>query len=59
MTTSPEPREASAGVRVRSPWEQAWRRLSRNRAAMASLGFLAVMLMLSLLAPWIAPLSLR
>lgn len=37
----------------RSLWSDAWRRLQRNRAALWSGGFLAVLSLISLLAPWI------
>lgn len=40
-----------------SPWRDAWRRLRRNRVALVSLVFLAAMLLVGLLAPWIAPYS--
>ncbi len=40
-----------------SPWRDAWRRLARNRVALASLIFLAVVLLVGILAPWIAPYS--
>jgi oligopeptide transport system permease protein len=41
----------------RSLWTDAWYRLQRNRAAIASACFLAALMLLALLAPWIAPYS--
>lgn len=38
-----------------SLWEDAWRRLRRNRLAMFGLVFLALMILLCLLAPWLTP----
>ena len=37
-----------------SPWQDAFRRLRRNRLAMFGLGILLVFVMMALLAPWIA-----
>ncbi len=44
--------EALAGP-PRSLWSDAWRRLARNRAAVAAGAFLAVMTLFSFAAPWI------
>ena len=38
-----------------SLWKDAWRRLIRNRAALASAIYILVLLILALLTPWIAP----
>jgi oligopeptide transport system permease protein len=43
--------------RGESPGRIAWRRLCRNRMAMASLVFLVIMISASLAAPWVAPYS--
>ena len=40
-----------------SPRQDAWRRLKKNKAAMFGLAVLAVLVALSLLAPWITPYS--
>ena len=40
-----------------SPRQQAWRRLRRNKAAMFGLCFLSVLVVLTLLAPWLTPYS--
>ncbi|MDP2728294.1 MAG: ABC transporter permease [Dehalococcoidia bacterium] len=44
-------------ARGHSPMRAAWQRLFRNRVALASLGFLTAMLLVGILAPWIAPYS--
>ena len=44
-------------VRANSLWSDAWRRLRRNRAAVAAGIFLAVMSVLTLAAPWLAGLA--
>ncbi len=38
-----------------SPWQDAMRRLGRNRLAMAGLAVLGVLILLAALAPWVAP----
>lgn len=44
-------------ARRHGPWRDAWRRLRRNRVALVSLIFLVSMLLVGILAPWIAPYS--
>lgn len=39
----------------RSLWTNAWRRLKKNRAAMAGIFFLAFLVFVAIFAPWIAP----
>ncbi|WP_119460327.1 ABC transporter permease subunit [Rhodospirillaceae bacterium SYSU D60014] len=46
------PTEEFAG---RSLWADAWRRLMRNRAAMASIVILAAIALASIFAPWLSP----
>jgi len=41
--------------RPRSLWQDGWQRLKRNKAAMLSLGIIILLLLVALLAPWIAP----
>ncbi|MBP9590991.1 MAG: ABC transporter permease subunit [Steroidobacteraceae bacterium] len=36
-------------------WRDAWRRLARNRAAVAALGVLLALVVVSLLGPWLSP----
>jgi oligopeptide transport system permease protein len=50
-----QPAPPASELRVRGPWQQALRRLRKNRAAMLSLAFLTAMVVLSILSPWIAP----
>jgi oligopeptide transport system permease protein len=38
-----------------SLWSNAWRRLKRNKAAMAGLGFLVFLVFVAIFAPWLAP----
>ncbi|TMQ51362.1 MAG: ABC transporter permease [Candidatus Eisenbacteria bacterium] len=49
----PEPDLALAGARPASLWGDAWRRLRRNRAAVAGAAFLAWMSFTAALAPWL------
>lgn len=46
------PRKAEAGK-----WRQAWRRYKRNKLAVFGLGFIALLILISLLAPLLAPHS--
>lgn len=48
----PRPGSVPAG---RSPWQESWGRLKKNRMALASVGIIAVLALLCALAPWIAP----
>ena len=47
--------EGGAEIRGRSLWQDARRRLLRNRAAVVSMIVLAVIAVLALLAPWLSP----
>lgn len=47
--------EERKGLPSGSPWADAVRRLARNRMAAASVIFLSIMVILAILAPWIAP----
>src|SRR6478735_9237779 len=38
-----------------SLWSNAWRRLKRNKAAMAGIGFLVFLVFVAIFAPWLAP----
>jgi oligopeptide transport system permease protein len=44
-----------AEIRGRSLWQDAWRRLLRNRAAVVSMVVLAVVAVMALFAPWLSP----
>jgi oligopeptide transport system permease protein len=51
----PEARDAAAELDGRSLWQDARRRLLRNRAAVVSMVVLGVIAILALLAPWLSP----
>ncbi|HKG22774.1 MAG TPA: ABC transporter permease [Blastocatellia bacterium] len=55
----PHPPEAAAraAVRNRSPWQILWRKLKRNRAAMAALAVLVALYLASIFAGFISPYS--
>lgn len=58
MTTTRTQRpsaDTAPRIRSRSPWRQSWRHLIRNRAALASLVFITLLVLVALAAPWIAP----
>jgi peptide/nickel transport system permease protein len=46
-----------AGPRVESPAARAWRRFWRNRSGVIAVAILAVLVVSSVLAPWVAPYS--
>ena len=39
----------------RSPWQDAWYRLKQNKLAIISLNFLAALVVIAVLTPWLAP----
>ncbi len=45
----------AATRRARGLWSDAWRRLRRNRAAVIGLAYIALMLVVAIFAPWLAP----
>src|SRR5690606_28317385 len=47
--------ETAGAVEGRSLWQDAWRRLLRNRAAVASLVVLALIALLSVFGPYVLP----
>ncbi len=51
----PEALEAAAEVEGRSLWQDARRRLLRNRAAVVAMVVLGIIALLALLAPWLSP----
>ncbi len=62
ITTSAAPSLATAGRAAldrqrpqHSLWSNAWRRLRKNKAAMAGLVFLILLILIAIFAPWIAP----
>ena len=55
MTAGTDTLEAVAEVKGRSLWQDAWRRLLRNRAAVAAAALLGVITLMALFAPWLSP----
>ena len=49
--------DAMSDVPALSFWQDSWRRLRRNKAAMVSLIIILIFIILAILAPWIAPYS--
>ena len=49
--------DAMSDVPALSFWQDSWRRLRRNKAAMVSLIIILAFIILAILAPWIAPYS--
>ena len=45
------------GAVSRSPWQDAWRRLKKNKPALFGLAVLTALIALALAAPWITPYS--
>ena len=46
---------AAAPIREAGPWQRAWRRLRRRRAALLGLVVVLLFILLAVFAPWIAP----
>lgn len=51
---APSPLAAGASA-VRTPWGEAWRKFRRQRLALAAAAFIAVLGVIALFAPWLAP----
>ena len=51
----PQGKAASAEIKGRSLWVDAWRRLIGNRAAVVSMILLGIIVALAVLAPWLSP----
>ena len=51
----PQGKAASAEIKGRSLWVDAWRRLIGNRAAVVSMILLGIIVLLAVLAPWLSP----
>jgi len=51
----PGPIAQSAAERVRSPWFEFWRKFRRQKAALLAGAFVALLVVLAVLAPWIVP----
>lgn len=46
---------ATAAAQVRTPWSEFWRKFKRQHVAMAAGVFVALLVLLAVLAPWITP----
>lgn len=46
---------AAGDARVRTPWTEFWRKFRKQPVALAALVFIAILVLLALVAPWIAP----
>ena len=55
MTAAAESLRAAQEIKGRSLWQDAWQRLLRNRAAVASACILGVIAAMAILAPWLSP----
>ena len=55
MTVTALPPQAAAPLQEENPWARAWRRLKRRKGAMAALVVVVALILLAVLAPWIAP----
>lgn len=56
--TTVDPFEAAlrlGDIKGRSPWEDAWLRLKKNRAAVISAGVMAFMVLAVIVGPWLSP----
>ncbi|GAB1584405.1 glutathione ABC transporter permease GsiD [Phyllobacterium phragmitis] len=50
-----DPGLAAAAEAVRTPWSEFWRKFRKQPVALAALGFVALLVLLAILAPWIVP----
>ena len=57
FTAGGQDRSALAAIRGRSLWDDAGRRLLRNRAAVASVAVLALLVVLAVVGPWLSPFA--
>jgi oligopeptide transport system permease protein len=57
FTAGGQDRSALAAIRGRSLWDDAGRRLLRNRAAVASVAMLALLVVLAVVGPWLSPFA--
>ena len=53
--STPSPAPAAASAQVRTPWSEFWRKFKRQHVAMAAGVFVALLVLLAVLAPWITP----
>jgi peptide/nickel transport system permease protein len=55
MTVAALPPQTAATAQEENPWARAWRRLKRRKGAMAALFVVVALILIAVLAPWIAP----
>jgi peptide/nickel transport system permease protein len=55
MTAVTLPPAAAGTAQEENPWARAWRRLKRRKGAMVALGVVVLLILIAVLAPWIAP----
>ncbi|RCS22151.1 glutathione ABC transporter permease GsiD [Phyllobacterium salinisoli] len=55
QTASLDPGAVAASEAVRTPWSEFWRKFRKQPVALAALGFVALLIVLAVLAPWIVP----
>ena len=55
MTTSVISSAAAAPEKVRTPWREFWRKFKKQHVAVAALVFVALLVLVAVLAPWIVP----
>ena len=55
LATLPAARPLFADERVRTPWSEFWRKFKRQKVALVSGGFVVVLVVVAIAAPWIVP----
>jgi len=55
QTVPLDPSTAAAAEAVRTPWSEFWRKFRKQPVALTALGFVALLVLLAVLAPWIVP----
>ncbi|GAB2478160.1 MAG: glutathione ABC transporter permease GsiD [Comamonas sp.] len=55
MTTSVTSTAAAASEQVRTPWREFWRKFKKQHVAVAALVFVALLVLVAVLAPWLVP----
>ena len=49
------PTVAPVPTGIRTPWSEFWRKFRRQRVAVVALGFIGLLVVVAVLAPWIVP----
>jgi glutathione transport system permease protein len=55
IATAPEPVAQAAAGEVRSPWSEFWRKFKRQKVALVAGGFVALLVVVAIAAPWLVP----